>query len=78
MSVVNDLLNNFDFFLFMQNEFNKHQSDLAFGEQMSDHLYPKWEQNWGNILTFISRLDTENRRKIIVHMWTLYIKGVLS
>ena len=53
----------FQYFLKLQNNFNKTMSDQIFGS-LSDHLYAKWMKCDNNILNFLSRLDQVNRQKL--------------
>ena len=58
------MLDHYNMFMYIQNNFNKDMSDEMFERgYMSDHLFEKWTK-CDNILEFISRLDDSNKFKL--------------
>ena len=59
-----NLIVSVDILLLLQCTFNKFISDKIFKDD-SNQLYPKWEQSNGNILNFITKLDDNNKNKLL-------------
>ncbi len=54
----------YNLFLTMQNRFNYEICEQLFGK-LADHLYTKWSYSDRNMLFFITRLDEDNKDKIL-------------
>jgi len=61
MSKIEEVLKSVDFFLYIQCNFSLYVCSQIFPE-LAEHLWEKWD---GNLLHFITRLDRENRYKLI-------------
>ena len=53
-----------DVFISLQCNFNKTICDEIFKDD-SDHLFKKWTNSDNNIINFLTRLDTENKHKLL-------------
>jgi hypothetical protein len=53
-----------DILIYIENNFDKQTSDILF-DTLSDHIYTKWTNSNYSILTFISKLDFNNRKLLI-------------
>lgn len=54
-----------DLLLYIQNNLNYSTLIKIYGSHMGNHLYEKWTQSHANILYFITRLDSDNRKKLL-------------
>ena len=58
------LRENHNLFLTMQNRFNYEICEQLF-DKLASHLYNKWTYSDRNMLFFLTRLDEENKDKIL-------------
>lgn len=56
--------NTIDLLISIQANFNKRICDIIF-KDMSDHIFKKWVSSDYNLLSFLTRLDSENKYKLI-------------
>ena len=68
------LTNSYNMLLSLQCNFKKYMCDQIFGND-SNHLYPKWVSSDGNILHFLTRLDDENREKLLRYAFDQFGDG---
>ena len=61
----------FNTFQALQNNFNKGISNKVFGE-LSNHLFQKWLKCDRNILNFISMLDPIHKKKLLKWAYKYY------
>jgi hypothetical protein len=54
----------YNIMLSLQCNFNKDLCDTVFGNE-SNHLYPKWIASHGNIIHFMTMLDSVNRKNLL-------------
>ena len=58
------LMEVFNILLSLQCNFNKNICEQVFG-LCSEHLYEKWVSSDGNIINFMTRLDVDNKAKLL-------------
>lgn len=69
----NNLIIFSDILFLLQENFNEYISYKIFKID-SKHLFPKWKESNGNILNFMTRLDDNNKEKLIT--WVLNYKNM--
>ena len=71
MSEKSLIIEYFNTFLALQNNFNKEISNRVFGD-LSNHLFHKWLKCERNILNFISMLDPIHKKKLLKWAYKYY------
>ena len=73
---VDTLVELLDFYLFLQNRICWSSMKQVFGEDMANHLLPKWEWCNGNVLNFMTVLDEKNQKKLIEYGVGIYESAI--